>query len=269
MSDHDEKLPRGIQSVEIAAELLEALVSFRKPVSLKEFASAVGMSSARAFPYLVSLVRTGLVSKNEESGLYEPGMMAQDLGVLGLHWLSPIHEAEPVIKALSAATGHAVVLSVWGSLGPTVVRMEEAKFSLYSEIRLGSVMSLTNSSIGRTFSAWLPETALEKHLSLEGLRNAGAATGPVDLLAFTQQLLSLRQHGVDVQCDRPMPGLSSLSAPVFGLNGDVVFVLTVFDDTNSMDLAVTGETSIILQQCTRTLSRQLGYVPAERKLSQD
>lgn len=269
MSDHDEKLPRGIQSVEIAAELLDALANFRKPVSLKEFAAAVGMSSARAFPYLVSLVRTGLVSKNEDTGLYEPGMTAQDLGVLGLHLLSPIHEAEPVIKELSAATGHAVVLSVWGSLGPTVVRMEEARYSLYSEIRLGSVMSLTNSSIGRTFSAWLPETALEKHLSLESLRDAGSAVGGIDLPSFCQQLSSLRGHGVDVQCDRPMPGLSSLSAPVFGLNGDVVFVLTVFDDTNSMDLAITGQTSRVLQQCTRTLSRQLGYVPVEHHHAED
>ncbi|WEK28507.1 MAG: IclR family transcriptional regulator C-terminal domain-containing protein [Candidatus Pseudomonas phytovorans] len=259
MSEHDEKSPRGIQSVEVAAELLEALTLLQKPVSLKEFASAVGMSSARAFPYLVSLVRSGLVFKDEETGLYEPGLVARDLGVLGLHFLSPTHEAEPVVKELAAATGHAVVLSVWGSLGPTVVRMEEARFSLYSEIRLGSVMSLTNSSIGRTFSAWLPQSALQKNLLLEEIRDAGSSTARLDLPSYLEQLSLIRERGVDVQRDRPMPGLSSLSAPVFGLNGEIVFTLTVFDDTNAMNLSVDGDTSLTLQRSTQKLSRQLGH----------
>lgn len=262
MIDQDEKLPRGIQSVEVAAELLEAFLAFRKPVSLKEFASGVGMSSAKAFPYLVSLVRSGLVSKDEETGLYEPGLVAKDLGVLGLHFLNPTEEAEPIIKELSAMTGHAVVLCVWGSLGPTVVRMEEARFSIYSEIRLGSVMSLINSSIGRTFSAWLPQLTVEKNLSLEGIRNAGSS-GEIDVESFMQQLVSVRELRMDMQRDRPMLGLSSFSAPVFGLNSEIVFTLTVFDDTNTMNLSPDGETSLLLQKCSQTLSRQLGFFPAD------
>lgn len=260
MSEQEEKVPRGIQSVEIAAELLEALIGFGGPVSLKDFSTSVGMSSARAFPYLVSLVRTGLVHKDEVTGLFEPGLLSQELGILGLHYLNPAHEAEPVIKELASATSHTVVLSVWGSLGPTVVGLEESRFSVYSEIRLGSLMPLTSSSIGRTFSAWIPAAVVDVTLAQQSLLGVGPDLSAAERKILIGRLSEVRERGMEIRQDMPIPGLSSMSAPVFGLSGEIVFVLTLFDETMLMDLEFDGRTALELQRWALDLSTQLGYV---------
>lgn len=256
---NDEKQQRGIQSVEVAAELLEALIGFGGAVSLKDFAAAVGMSSARAFPYLVSLVRAGLVHKDEASGLYEPGLLSQELGILGLHYLNPLDEAEMVVRELAAATGHAVTLSVWGALGPTVVRIEESRYSLYSEIRLGSVMSLVNSSIGRVFSAWMPQAIVEGALAQEAMRSAGSSLGAAERKRFIEGLATIRSQGMEARLDAPMPGLSAMSAPVFGLSGEMAFALTLFDETVALDVALAGQTAQQLQRKAAELSIRLGH----------
>lgn len=257
---NDEKQQRGIQSVEVAAELLEALIGFGGAVALKDFAAAVGMSSARAFPYLVSLVRAGLVHKDEASGLYGPGLLSQELGILGLHYLNPLDEAEVVVRELAAASGHAVGLSVWGALGPTVVRIEESRYSLYSEIRLGSVMSLVNSSIGRVFSAWMPQAIVDAALAQEGVRAAGNSLSAAERKRFIEGLTTIRSQGMEVRQNAPMPGLSAMSAPVFGLSGDMAFALTVFDETGAMDLALDGQTAQELRRRAGELSMRLGHI---------
>ncbi len=256
---NDEKQQRGIQSVEVAAQLLEALIGFGGPVALKDFAAAVGMSSARAFPYLVSLVRAGLVHKDEASGLYEPGALSQELGILGLHYLNPLDEAEVVVRELAAATAHAVVLSVWGALGPTVVRVEESRYSLYSEIRLGSIMSLVHSSIGRVFSAWMPQAIVEAALAQESVRAAGHALGAAECRRFLEELAAIRSQGMELRRDTPMPGLSAMSAPVFGLSGEMAFALTLFDETGAMELGFDGRTAQELRRVAGELSLRLGH----------
>lgn len=256
----EEKQQRGIQSVEVAANLLEALIRFGRAVSLKDFAASVGMSSARAFPYLVSLVRAGLVHKDEATGLYEPGLLSQELGILGLHYLNPMDEAESVVRELSDETGHAVVLSVWGALGPTVVRIEESRYSLYSEIRLGSVMSLVNSTLGRLFSAWMPKVIVESALEHEALRASGHSLSEDERERFLDGLDAIRRVGLEACEDTPRPGLNAMSAPVFGLSGEMAFALTLFDESAAIDISHDGETARLLEGKAVDLSRQLGYV---------
>jgi len=256
----EEKQQRGIQSVEIAAKLLETLIGFGRAVLLKDFAAAAGMSSARAFPYLVSLVRAGLVHKDEATGLYKPGLLSQELGILGLHFLDPMDEAEEVARELALDTGHAVVLSVWGALGPTVVRIEESRYSLYSEVRLGSVMSLVNSSLGRIFSAWMPQAIVEAALTQEGLRAAGRNLDAAESRAFIEGLGAFRSQGMAGFHDTLRPGLSAMSAPVFGVSGELAFVLTLFDESAVIDLAHDGKTAETLRRRAGEISMRLGYV---------
>ncbi|MNR57012.1 hypothetical protein D3C85_1777030 [compost metagenome] len=64
---------------------------------------------------------------------------------------------------------------------------------------------------------------------------------------------------MELRQNAPMPGLSAMSAPVFGLSGDMAFALTVFDETGAMDLALDGQTAQELRRRAGELSMRLGH----------
>lgn len=260
MANKEDGTQRGVQSVDMAAGLLERIIGFDGPVSLKQLAEAEGTSSARLFPYMVSLVRAGLLSKHEQTGRYSVGPLSQSLGILGLHYLDPVEAASGVVRELQASTGHAVALSIWGALGPTVVRLRESSVTLYSEVRLGAVMSLVNSSLGRIFSAYTPRRIIEVALEKEALRSAGQTLSEKEKKAFFGQLESIKARGYEFRIDTPMPTLSAISAPVFDLNGSLALVLTLYDETEHIDLGPEGKATVALCQQVKALSAQLGFV---------
>ena len=119
------KPQRAVQSVEVGGQLLLALSRQTGPLNLGELAALAGLAPARAHPYLVSFARLGLVQQDAQSR-YGLGPAALQIGLACLMQLDPLKAAEPLAQALAARTGQAVALSVWGNLGPTVVRMIEA-----------------------------------------------------------------------------------------------------------------------------------------------
>ena len=61
MSNHQ----RGIQTVESAGEILALVCNSPKSLSLSEIAEAMELAPGSAYKYLVSLLRTGLLKRNE------------------------------------------------------------------------------------------------------------------------------------------------------------------------------------------------------------
>jgi len=76
-----ESASKGIQSIEHGYRLLEALEHSGGGLSLKDLASAAGMSPSKAHFYLTSLVRVGLVSQAAVGGHYEFGPAAIRFGM--------------------------------------------------------------------------------------------------------------------------------------------------------------------------------------------
>src|ERR1700728_4472820 len=117
------KRSRAIQSIEVGGELLRALARSGEPMMLRDLAREAGMAPAKAHPYLVSFSRIGLIEQDETSGRYEIGALALELGLISLRRLSAVRIAAPRIATLASEIDHAVSLAVWGTHGPTVVRL--------------------------------------------------------------------------------------------------------------------------------------------------
>lgn len=64
---------RGIQSVEIAGQILRVLVDHSRPLTLSEIAERAGTTSAQIHNYLVSMTRVGLLKRDPQSQKFEPG----------------------------------------------------------------------------------------------------------------------------------------------------------------------------------------------------
>lgn len=267
-ADHDaagsapgeaDKPQRGIQSLDVTGELLAALVAAGTPLALRDLAAACGMAPAKAFPHLVSLQKIGLLAR-DAAGRYEAGPLSLELGLLGLARLSPVREADAELVGLAAATGMSVALAVPGPLGPTVVRLEESARPLHVSLRPGTVMSLVNTAIGRVLAAWLDDDVRAALLAQDSLRLAGAQAGEGATAAYRKRLAAIRAEGVDTALDKPVPGISTVAAPVFDHTGNVCLVLALMGPSGNLDTAREGTPAQGLMAAAQRLSRRFGYV---------
>ncbi|WP_206997169.1 IclR family transcriptional regulator [Trinickia mobilis] len=264
------KPQRGINSLDTTGELLVALVGSGERLSLRDLSAAADMPPAKAFPHLVSLLKIGLLSR-DDNGDFEAGPLALELGLIALQRLSPTREAEPEIIELASATELSVAMAVLGPLGPTVVRLEESATPQHVSLRVGTVMSLVNTAIGRTCAAHLSADVLAPLLAQDGLRLAGAAPGEIfeDSAAgktalsapLRRRLAQIRAAGIDTALGKPVPGIDSLAAPVFDHTGDICLVIALMGSAGSFDCDPHGEPANRLREAVQHLSRRLGWWP--------
>ncbi len=238
--------PRGIQSIEVGGQLLIALVNHGRPLALKDLAFAADMPPAKAHPYLVSFIKLGLVEQEAVSGRYGLGPLALQLGLISLQQYEPVRLATPRIEELAAALGHTMAIAVWGSRGPTIVRVAEAPSPVHISMRHGTVMSLSGTASGRLFAAHLPAAVVKAALDQEEMP-------PADLLE------EVRRKGLATSKDGVVAGVSALAAPVFDDSGRIVLTLTAIGPSGSFDLRLNGALAPALRQAGQELSRQLGW----------
>ncbi|WP_224785940.1 IclR family transcriptional regulator [Pandoraea fibrosis] len=256
------KPQRGIQALESTGALLEALVAAGRPLPLNALARDAGMAAAKAHPHLVSLQRAGLLTR-DANGNFEAGALSLDLGLMALQRLSPTGEAEPEILALAQSTGLSAAMAVLGPVGPTVVRLEEAMRPQHVSLRIGTVLSLVNTAIGRTFAAFLPEAVLDGLLAQEPVRMAGLgaegrpATPEAD---YVGRLTAIRRQRFDTALSNPVPGIDTVAVPVFDHTGEVTLVLALMGSTGSFETALDASPAQALQAAARRLSWRFGAV---------
>ncbi|MDE1180151.1 helix-turn-helix domain-containing protein [Paraburkholderia sp.] len=273
-ADSDARQQRGIQSLDSTGDLLAALVAAGRPLNLRDLAAAAGMPSAKAFAHLVSLQKIGLLAR-DAAGCYEAGPLALSLGLIGLQRLSPTREAEPEIVELAATTAMSVALAVLGPLGPTVVRLEESARPTHVSLRVGTVMSMVNTAIGRVFAATVAHEVRDGLLADDALRLAGAQSpeifvappsgaAPAGALLprYAQRLDAVRARGIDTALSKPIPGIDTLAAPVFDHTGNVCLVVALMGPAGSFDSALNGDPATTLTAATQRLSRRFGWMGA-------
>jgi DNA-binding IclR family transcriptional regulator len=249
-SPPEDRLQRGIQSIEVGGRLLVALAHDGRPMALKDLSRAAGMVPAKAHPYLVSFGKLGLVVQDAASGRYGLGPLAMQLGLISLQQSDPLRLATARLPELAQAIGHTVAIVVWGTHGATVVRTEEGPAPVHVTMRHGTVMNLRGTASGRLFAAYLPPAVLAATLGAEEARLDAA---------FTRELATVRRQQLARVVDAAVPGVSALAAPVFDAGGVLVLGLVAIGPTAVLDTASDGAAAVVLRQAAAALSALLGW----------
>ena len=255
------KQRQGIESIEGGTRLLRALAAHGRAMMLRDVARHAGMPPAKAHRYLVSFMRMGLVEQDANTGRYDLGEFALELGLASLARLDPVRLAGPVLDDLCEHIGETVALAMWGNHGATCVRWVEAGGPVTVTLRTGVVMPLTSSATGLAFAAFYRSPYLRKMLDAEvqataELRHAAPAAV---LSALTVQLDEIRRHGIARASGSVTPGINGFSAPVFGHGGRMVAAITCLGIIGNFDLDWDSPMAQATRDAAATLSRRLGY----------
>lgn len=236
-----------------------------RPLPLKTIALETGMSTANVHYYLVSFQTVGIV-RQEETGGYALGPYALKLGMAAIEQFDVFTAARPAMADLADAIGQTVFLGVWGNRGPTIIHRVEAGASRpILELRVGSVLPLLRSALGRNFVAHLPhalsDDLVKAALAEEHARPVRAEPDdtPRDRAELDAMLASVRLAGLSRCRDALLANFTSLSAPIFDQGGMMIAAITLMGPTGAMDDDLGGPIAEALRQRATMISRSAGW----------
>ena len=247
---------QGIQSIEVGGTLLSALTRARRPQMLRDLAQAAGMPAAKAHRYLVSFARVGLVEQHAETGLYDLGAFALQLGLSALARLDQVTIVAAALPELSRQIGQTVALAVWASQGPTIVRWLGADTPVAASLRVGSVMPLTRSATGRAYLAFLPRQMTRAAVRKELADNQRKGLAPTTQEAVADFVRQTRTQGFAHTMDF-IPGIGGMAAPVFDHTGAMTLAIVALGYSKPFETDFTRICAAVMRSATR-LSERFG-----------
>jgi DNA-binding IclR family transcriptional regulator len=262
MDDHatagaKQGMRQGIQSVENAMLILQALERGGGPMTLSDVAVASGSQPNKVHRYLVSLVRVGLASQSPVSGRYDLGPAMRRLGAESLRRTNEVAVASEHTRVLRDTLGHSVNIAVWGDDGPIVVRWDYGSHALPLSVRVGATLPLLGSAAGRLFLAYLPErmTAAALAASQSTLR------APMDPEEVAAMIAEVRARGFATTSGGVIPGVSSVSVPIFTASDSLPLAITVVLPGEQLNDREFANVTSGLTETARRVSDELGAEP--------
>jgi DNA-binding IclR family transcriptional regulator len=249
------KEQRGIHAMEVGGTLLRHLADAGQPVSMAALSAATNVPLNQVFTYMVSLVRTGLVRRDVMTQSYEPGPLSLNLGLRALAQLPLLKETMRRVVDLAGEANRGVFVAIWADRGPTVVRYLGPDIYVHTGLHVGAVMSIAYSSTGRLFAAFMPRHAIDPMLQRDVAKRSGVS-GPQATGVIDELLLDIRQRCLARTTGLPIPGIDSISAPVFNQAGELALAVTVFGPSGSIDGSRDGCVAERLSALTSELSSE-------------
>ena len=250
---HRAKEQRGIHAMELGGALLRHLADAGRPLSGADLSAAANVPLNQVFTYMVSLVRSGLVRRDAVTHRYEPGPLSFSLGLHALTQLSPLRETLRCAAALASGQNQAALVAIWADRGPTVVQYFGPDIYVNTGMHVGTVMSIAHSSTGRLFAAWMPKDQIAEMLARDMARRRSPELGTSQ--SVTDELLhDIRSRGLARTLGVPIPGVDSLSVPIFDRDRSIAVALTVYGPSGKIDVEWEGEVARRLSALSATLS---------------
>jgi DNA-binding IclR family transcriptional regulator len=207
-----------------ALTVLDTLGKSERPLRLVEVASAVAGSRATTYQKLVTLIAAGWVEQTE-TGAYRLSLHAARMGDAALEQASLGERATIILQELVHDVRETASLAVLSGNFAQLVKRIEAEVVVRAQVRVGTLLSLDQSSSGRILTAFASADLLDM------LRRRGA------VLASQAVLTQVQRNGYAVSTGKDKPGVQSIAAPVFDASQRCVSALSVVAPVSRFDAA--------------------------------
>lgn len=264
---------KGIQSIEIGFRVIDFLINAGRPLPLKEIAAGTELSASKLHFYLVSLLEIGVVHQDNRTGHYGLGPYTLKLGIAGLEQFDIFAAARDRLADLANDIGHSVFLGVWGNHGPTIIYRADGSYSRsVFELRVGSVLPVLRSALGRLFLAYLPEgltsNFVESELADMSRRPFQGDNGdmPRNRLEVRQMISEIRENHLSRCRAGLLSDYTAVSAPIFDHTGTIIAGITVMGLRGVLDDEFAGPSAVAIHELAREISNEAGqrttsYIP--------
>lgn len=243
-------------SVIKAFDILRLFTPHTNALSAAQVARRLGMTTATAHRFLLTLVNVGAVARDEK-GQFHLGMLMADLGDRVAHDSVLSKAVQPHIDALLGEFRESVALAVLDGDQAVVAASGEPERSLHIGTSVGQQLPLHASASGKVLLAHQPAQRLEKLFDRVPLERLTAHT-IVDVADLRSHLNQVRRQGFAEDLEEMEDGLCCVSVPVFGAHGVLKGALSISSPLARVDADRRAAHTEALQRHAREISERVG-----------
>lgn len=216
---------RGVRALERGLALLEALGRAPKS-SLAELAQGANLAPSTAFRLLDTLQKCGFATQCQQTGQYQLGLRAFEVGSAFMPRLQLSDVALPVMRELMQEFGETVNLAVADQADAVYVAQVEGEQMLRMFTRLGARTPAYCSGVGKVLLAWLPTETIHSVLG-GGPWPASTKHTLTTFEALERELSQIRRQGYAVDNEEREVGVRCMAVPIADARGAVVAALSL------------------------------------------
>ena len=250
-------MTENIRVVDRVFDILEALSSSRKPMSLAEVSKTTGLSKSTTYRILTSMVDRRYVERDEDGG-YNLGYKFIETASSRINSLELLTEAKPCLSRMLwdlNLTTHLGVLE-----GAEVVYME--KMDVYPNTRLYTQVGYRSpafcSSMGKCLLSCLSGEELSHVLDYCDFHRYTPNT-ICDRDELVSHLRRVRGNGWAMDDEEYQLGHRCVGAPVFDYRGTAVAAISASGTVTELADAKVDMVATEVMSAARHLSRRMGY----------
>ena len=219
-------MPQYNNSIESAGKILSLFTLVRPKWGTTEVSRELGISKTTTFNILVTLVKIGFLSKDEESQKYELGRRIASLGANMVANSELNQKAAGLLQELSTSFGLSTRLGIWDSDAVIIIF---SGFPLmvpqHPSYQAGPRVVAYSSAIGRAILSRMAKDEVIHYLD-QTKRVKFTSKTKVKKAEILKELNETRKRGYSI-CDGEMVyGSAAVGVPVFGRNQQIAGAIT-------------------------------------------
>jgi IclR family transcriptional regulator, KDG regulon repressor len=249
----------GVLAVALTFRIVEALAKSRPGLGVTELARLVGATKSRVHRHVVTLTKTGYVTKDSQSEKYLLGPAMAVLAQTIVTSVDLVGLARPALAKLRDDFGHTALVAKHEGDQIRVIDVALGTSDFAIMQRPGNALApnlLHCSALGKIALAFGPPELLQRLLSRR-LPKITAKT-ITDRRALLAELDRIRKRGWANVPDEGMIGFNAVAAPVIGAQGNLAAMIGVIGATRSLPANPPVDLVASIQRAGAQISAALG-----------
>jgi len=247
-----------IHSINRAVLILNSLTSGEKEMGITELSKKLNLHKSTVHRILVTLEDEGLVAKDNISQKYRLGMKLFELGNIVKEQIEIKNYAFPIMQELAKKTEESIDLNILLDDKRISFEKIESPQEVRAIIKLGKSLPLYCGGSGKAILAFLPGSEIQRIIQKEKLIAFGpnTITNPVKLKEHLQEI---RNRGYALSFEERIPGSSSIAAPIFDYQGNVIASISISGPITRFTKEKISFYISLIKKSAEDISQSLGY----------
>lgn len=250
----------GIQSIERAVAILEAVASDPGGITLAEISAKLGLHNSTVFHLIKTLATLGIVEQSPGTKEYRVGSRLFMLAAGAMNENAMLTQATPILEALSRKTGEAAHLAVRSRHEIVVIARTAATGLLQLAGYTGATRPAHCTAIGKVLMAEVAPDMLDDLLDQCDFKSFTKNT-ITDRQKYKKELATIRETGVAYDRCEFDADVKCIAVPVRDFAGRCPGAIGISGPIWHMGAAATRKKMAALLDAANQLSRRLGFRP--------
>ncbi len=238
--------------------IFDILIKKNQPVSIHELSEVLNIFPSSIHRILDTLNYLGYIEKKLDSGTYQIGLKAIELGMVKLNQIGLINEAMPYIEALSKEFNENVYLGVLFEGEVLFEAKKEAPRRIRVFTHIGTRAPLHSTSLGKVLIADLSKKERKKIIGNKSLWRLTKNT-IINKKVLENEIEKIQKVGYEIDDEENENEIRCLAAPIKDHNGKVISAISISGPSYRFN---TAQQKIMIKALVKTakqISLKLGF----------